>query len=144
MDISHAYDDIIELPHHVSETHARMSLLNRAAQFSPFAALTGYEEAVAETARLTETRLELDEEQKQRINAGLRLLAERVRDRPEAAVVYFLPDERKEGGAYRSVRERVKKVDDCAGLLCLADGRRIPFEDIYSLELPSSPERPAP
>lgn len=95
MEITHKYDDIINLPHHVSETRAHMPMLDRAAQFSPFAALTGYDAAVVETARLTDQKLELDDMQKEHISEQLFELQERVSEQPEATVVYFVPDEKK-------------------------------------------------
>ena len=98
------YDDIINLPHHVSPTRQRMSLRDRAAQFAPFSALVGYEEAVAETARLTESRPELDEQEQQVINERLTCIAARISEHPEVCIKYFVPDERKSGGAIVEVR----------------------------------------
>lgn len=135
IEISHAYDDIIGLPHHVSPTRKRMSLENRAAQFSPFAALTGYDAAVAEAGRWTDGRLELDETQIQRISDALRALRASLPDSPTVTLRYFIPDERKSGGAYRIVTGRVRRADSETGLLTLTDGTVIPFDDIYSLEL---------
>ena len=105
------YDDIINLPHHVSETRPRMSLYDRAAQFSPFAALTGYEAVIKETARLTESRPEPGEGEAERINAGLSALSLHIREQPWAEITYFLPDEKKSGGAFVSVSGRVKRID---------------------------------
>ena len=99
------YDDIIHLPHHVSATRPRMPMLDRAAQFSPFVALTGYEAAVRETARLTDQRVELDESAKAELDRKLRLLLS-LPGQPEASITYFRPDERKEGGAYETVTGR--------------------------------------
>ena len=112
MDISHEYDDIIGLPRPVSETHPRMPMLDRAAQFSPFAALTGYDAAITETARLTEDKRELTEEQKQIISQSLSELQGRLKTDPEVTVVYFEPDARKTGGSYRTVS------GNGAGTLC--------------------------
>ena len=130
MEISHAYDDIIRLPHHVSEKHPQMALSDRAAQFSPFAALTGYEAAVDEAARLTDEKIELSEDRIAAIDALLASL------QPGDAVsaVYFVPDKRKAGGAYLSVSGSVKKIDSIGGVLSLTDGESIPFEDIFTLE----------
>ncbi len=130
MDISHQYDDIIHLPHHVSTKHPQMSMLDRAAQFSPFAALTGYEDAVDETARLTEQKIELSED---RITAISEALAELKPD-DAVSVVYFVKDARKAGGAYLTVTGMVRKVDAFAGILMFADGTAIPFDDIFSIE----------
>ena len=140
--MKHPYEDILHLPHPVSKTHPRMPLMNRAAQFAPFAALTGYDAAVEETARLTDEKLTLDEEQQLLIGERLALLAERVRERPVVALTYFVPDLRKAGGAYLSVKAPVKKVDEYEGLLQLETGRTVPFDDIYSLELVSAPDDP--
>ena len=134
MEISHQYDDLIDLPHHISENHPRMSMIDRAAQFSPFAALTGYDAAIVETARLTEQKRELSEDQKQIINKQLRDLRHRIRSDPLVTVVYYQPDDRKTGGAYKEVTGVARKVDEYRCVLELADGSDIPFEDILSLE----------
>ena len=134
MELCHKYDDIIDLPHHVSERHPRMPMLDRAAQFSPFAALTGYDAAIIETARLTDQKRELTEEQKQEISKGLRELRERIKNDPAVTVTFFQPDGRKSGGAYRTVTGEAKKVDAYLGVLLLTDGTVIPFDSILSLE----------
>lgn len=130
MEISHKYDDIIALPHHVSETHAPMPLRDRAAQFSPFAALTGYEAAIEETARYTEDKRELSEEEKQILSVRLAALEERA----PVSILFFQPDARKDGGAYRTVTGTVKKIDVYRGTLGLADGTVIPIDDILHIE----------
>ena len=133
MENSHKYDDILHLPRPVSEKRARMSMIDRGAQFSPFAALVGYDAAIAETARLTEIQIELTDSAKAAVNEQLRLLAERVRTCPWVTVTWFLPDERKSGGVYLTLTERVKKVDVYREMLVLADGREIPFGSIYEI-----------
>lgn len=133
MEESHLYDDIIDLPHHVSERHPQMPMIDRAAQFSPFAALTGYDAAIVETARLTDRKRELSEDQKQEINRELKALQARIRTDPAVTVVYFEADGRKAGGAYRTVTGSAKKVDEYLGVLELMDGTAIPFQDILSL-----------
>ncbi len=133
MDDQGKYDDIIHLPRPVSEKRARMSMLDRGAQFSPFAALVGYDAAIAETARLTDFQLELTEGAKAALNDILRQIAESVRQRPAVSVLWFLPDERKSGGAYVRTRGRVKKVDAYREMLVLEDVE-IPFGRIYELE----------
>ena len=133
MNQSHKYDDILHLPRPVSEKRARMSMIDRGAQFSPFAALVGYDAAIAETARLTEIQIELTDSAKAAVNEQLRLLAERVRTCPWVTVTWFLPDERKSGGVYVTLTERVKKVDVYREMLVLADGREIPFGSIYEI-----------
>ena len=133
MNITHKYDDIIHLARPVSEKRARMSMVDRGAQFSPFAALVGYDDAIAETARLTDFRIELTESAKAALNEQLRRLAEEARQRPAVAVTWFLPDERKSGGTYVRTRGRVKKVDPYRELLVLEEVQ-IPFGSIYELE----------
>ena len=128
------YDDIISLPHPVSKTHPPMPRAERAAQFSSFAALTGYEEIVAESARLTETRAELDHDALEALDGALRALAAEIETRPEAELRYFVPDEKKAGGRYETLRGRVKKIDEQASLLLREDGKKIPLGDIVSIE----------
>lgn len=129
----HRYDDIIDLPHHVSKKHPQMSLHDRAAQFSPFAALTGYEDAVGEAARLTDRRQELDEEQEARLEQQLSLLTETVGERPAIEVTYFLPDARKSGGKYVTVRGTLRRIDETEKTLIFTDGRRIAIRDIFEI-----------
>ena len=133
MDNSHKYDDIINLPHHVSEKRARMSMLDRGAQFSPFAALVGYDAAIAETARLTDFRIELTDSAKQALNETLRRVTENIRQHPQVSVLWFLPDERKAGGSYVRSKGAVKKVDVYRERLVLEEVS-IPFGSIYELE----------
>ena len=128
------YDDIISLPHPVSKTHPPMPRAERAAQFSSFAALTGYEEIVAESARLTEERAELDRDALEALDGALRALAAEIETRPEAELRYFVPDEKKAGGRYETLRGRVKKIDEQASLLLLEDGKKIPLGNIVSIE----------
>ena len=127
------YDDIIDLPHHVSYRHTRMSRIDRAAQFSPFAALTGYGDAVQETARLTEGQKELDETALAVLNEKLRLLSDVLADRPQVTITYFLPDERKAGGAYVSVSGTVRAVDEYAHTVTLEDQTVIPMGHIREI-----------
>ena len=137
-----AYDDIIDLPHHVSPTRRHMSDSERAAQFAPFAALTGFGAEIVEEARHTERRVMPDEAECARINACLcRLSGELARCRngdelPEVEVTYFRPDARKEGGEYRTAAGCVRAVDEFARVLVLCDGTRIPFGDIFALSAP--------
>lgn len=128
------YNDIIDLPHHVSATRPRMSMIDRAAQFSPFAALTGYDAAIKETGRLTDQRIELSEDSRAALDRKQQLLVGGLADHPEVSVTYFIPDERKSGGAYVTVTGIVKKVDDYQRLLLLTDGTKIPLDDILDLE----------
>ena len=134
MEPSHEYDDIIDLPHHTSAERPRMPMLDRAAQFSPFAALTGYDAAIAEAARLTDEKRELSEGQKDAIGIQLAALGARLKNEPGVTVTYFVPDGRKESGAYRTVTGDAKKVDEIMGRLEMRSGLTIPFDDIISLE----------
>lgn len=133
MNQKQSYDDIIGLPHHVSERRPHMSMHDRAAQFSPFAALTGYHAAIDETARLTEEKIELEESRKQLISRQLSILAEHAKELPEVTAEFFVPDERKTGGAYVIETARATAVDPGRGTLRLNNGRSIAFEDIYAL-----------
>lgn len=129
------YDDIIDLPHHVSSTRPRMPMIDRAAQFQPFRALTGYEDAVRETARLTDRRMELTEEEKARLDAALQRLMDSISSRPQVSVTWFQPDKRKAGGAYVTTTGRLKKIDDLEGILILLGGERIVIEDILDIQI---------
>lgn len=128
------YDDIITLPHHVSRKRARMSMVDRGAQFSPFAALTGYDGVIEETARLTDRQVELDENRKTELNRRLALLAQGIREEPEVTVTWFVPDERKAGGEYARRTGRCLKVDEYRQSLLLEDGTEVPFDGITGLE----------
>ena len=127
------YSDIIHLPHHVSKTHPQMSMHDRAAQFSPFAALTGFDAALKETERITEKRIELDEYEKEKLNENLRLLLEKQESRPEITVTFFVPDEKKDGGAYRTISGHIKRVDEESHCLISEVGERILLEDVFDL-----------
>ena len=137
------YDDIIHLPHHRSKKHAPMPLIDRAAQFSPFAALTGHDAVIKETERLTDKRIELDEyeiaaldEKLQRIKVQLDSKngsSNQIKSMPEIAVTYFQPDIRKDGGEYVTVTGNVKKIDEYTKYLIMNDGERIQIEDIIEI-----------
>ena len=127
------YDDIINFPHHVSQMRGHMSAHDRAAQFSPFAALTGYDAAIAETARLTSGRVELTDERMEILNARLQLLLDEPAHR--AKITYFQPDERKEGGAYTELVGHVKRFDSVERLIIMADGTKIPIGELYDVEI---------
>ncbi len=128
------YEDIINLPHHVSKTRPQMSMIDRAAQFSPFAALTGYDAAIKETGRLTDEKIEMDEEALNILNMKFQLLVDRLADEPEITFTYFKPDERKAGGAYIDVTGKVKKVDDFERLIVMQNGTKMPMDDILNIE----------
>lgn len=130
----HKYDDFINLPRHRSKTRQPMSLHDRAAQFSPFAALTGHEAAIKETARLTEEKITLTEGMKAELNARILLLKEFLKEQPEIAITYFLPDERKQGGAYHTEIGTIKKVNSYEGVLIMQNNVSIPIDAILALE----------
>lgn len=128
------YDDIIHLSRPVSPKRSPMSNYDRAAQFSPFAALTGYDAVIDETVRLTDTQIELDEGGKALLDEKLQLLRLHLQEKPLAAFRVFSPDSRKTGGAYETVRGRVKKLDPVTRCVVLLDGRVIPVDRIYGIE----------
>lgn len=136
--MNNSYEDIIHLPHPVSKKHPQMSIADRAAQFSPFAALTGYNEVVKETARLTENYREMDEEGKRILDQKLQWLRSAGVEEQEVTITYFLPDDYKEGGAYVEVSGFIKKFDTQNRQLIMMDGTEIDvdyIEDITSEEI---------
>lgn len=140
MNDAHKYDDIISLPHHVSASHPQMSLLDRAAQFSPFAALTGHDAAIKETQRLTDEWMELTEDEQKLLDEKLQMIRESLstgkgmHSLPEIIFTYFKPDEKKSGGAYLSIQGKVKKIDEYSHQVVLADGMVLPIEHIVGIE----------
>ena len=128
--MSGKYDDILYLPHPTSRKHPRMSIQDRAAMFSPFAALSGHGAAIAETARLTDQRMELDEDTRAELDQKQAVLLEHIGGQPEVTVTWFQPDARKDGGAYGTVTGRLKKIDEVGR----TDGTSIPLEDVVGLE----------
>ena len=127
------YDDIINLLHHVSRKHPQMSIHDRAAQFAPFAALTGHGEAIAETARLTDRKIELDDYEKMKLDEKLLILQEHIMEMPEISVTYFCPDEKKEGGKYVTITKALRKINDMERTLLMEDGMQIRIEDILEV-----------
>ena len=132
--MSKKYDDILHLPHPTSEKHLRMSISDRAAIFSPFAALTGHGDAIRETARLTEQKMELDEDTRAELDRRQAVLLEHIVEQPEVTITWFQPDGRKDGGAYLTTAGRLKKLDELQRVLVLTDGTKIPLDDVISLE----------
>lgn len=128
------YDDIICLPHYRSKKRNSMSLYDRAAQFSPFAALTGFESAIEETGRLTDQRTELEEYGKSQLDQALLQLQNLLPLHPHVTLTYFLPDERKSGGAYTSVCGQIKKIDSYHQVITMTDGADIPLSDVIRIE----------
>lgn len=131
--MSGPYEDIINLPHHVSKNRQSMSMMDRAAQFSPFAALTGYDAAIEETGRLTEARIILDESEIQILNEKMRFIEEHIGERPQVSVTYFQPDAKKDGGEYVVIMGVVKKIDTYEQQIVMTDGVKIPIEDIIEI-----------
>ena len=134
MRMNNRYDEIINLPHHVSKTRPQMPMSDRAAQFAPFAALTGYDAAIKETGRLTDEKIEMDEEALNILNMKFQILVDSLDDEPEVTFTYFKPDERKAGGAYIEVTGTVKKVDDFERLIVMHNGTKMPMDDILNIE----------
>ena len=132
--MSGPYDDIINLPHPTSQRHPRMPIRDRAAIFSPFAALSGHGAAIAEIARLTEQRTELDEDTRAELDRRQAILLEHIDEQPEVIITWFQPDEKKDGGVYLTATGRLKKFREVERILVLADGAEIPLEDVVALE----------
>ena len=129
----HRYDDIIDLPHHQSAVHPHMSAIDRAAQFSPFAALTGYDDAIAETARLTDAKLVLSDEQMESLNETLTALEKLLPQRPVVKVVYFVPDTKKAGGTYVTKAGQLRRIDTVGKVISFMDGSNIQMPDILDI-----------
>ena len=132
--MSGKYDDILHLPHPTSAKHPRMPVSERAAIFSPFAALSGHGAAIAETARLTDRRVELDEDTRAELDRRQAVLLKHIAEQPEVTVTWFQPDERKDGGAYLTATGRLKKLDAIQRVLVLTDGTKIPLDDVAEIE----------
>lgn len=133
---THQYDDIIHLARPASARHAPMPMLDRAAQFSPFAALTTYAAAIEETGRLTDRMVELDEGTKAILGAKLQILDDCAAEQPEATITYFCPDARKAGGTYVHAAGRVKQIDTYTKVVIFTDGTKIPIEHICAVDAP--------
>jgi len=127
------YKDIFQMEHHTSSTHPRMSMESRAAQFSPFAALTGYEDVIDETARVTDEKSFLLEDARRDLDETFQALAEDIASRPEVTVTYFRKDRRKKGGEYVTVTGHLKKIDEYSRTIILEEGTVVPMDDVYSL-----------
>ena len=130
----HRYDDIINLPHHQSTERAHMSLHDRAAQFAPFAALTGHEEAIEETARVTEEKITLDESTISKINEILFDIAQHLPEKKPVSITYFVPDKQKSGGAYLTDVGTIKKIDEVEKTVRMDSGMIIPMGEIRNIE----------
>ena len=131
------YDDIINLPHHVSKTRKRMTMDARAAQFSPFAALTGYDDEIDEMARLTEEQMDIsfDDEKLEGLDKTISYLEEHAKENVTIIVEYFVPDKKKNGGEYVKLQGIFKRVDTSEGVLCFKDGHKVFLNDIYNIRV---------
>ena len=134
MNDEHKYDDIINLEHHVSTKHSRMSLENRSAQFAPYSALTGYEEAVTEEARITESRIDIDEEAKIEVNEKLNYIMKHLDKNIIVSVTYFEKDKKKQGGSYKTIKGIIKKIDDFRKTIEMQTGEIIKIEELKKIE----------
>ena len=127
------YEDIINLPHYEPKNHVRMSIQARAAQFAPFAALTGYEEAVKETARITEERIEIEEGLKNFLNSRLQIILDNIKEKPEVSFTYFVYDKNKSGGKYVTITDNVCKIDIVNNYIILSNKTMIPINEIINI-----------
>ena len=134
------YDDMLNLPHPTSRRHPRMSRSGRAAQFAPFAALSGHGAAIAETARLTEQRMELDEDVKAALDLKQQMLMDRIGEHPDVSVTWFQPDGKKDGGRYVTTTGRLKRIDEVERVLVMEDKTTVPLDDIISIDECRSPD----
>ena len=132
----HNYDNIIELQHHLSKTHPHMSMHDRAAQFSPFSALTGYEESIAESERITDKKINLDENIKSLLDYKINILLSHLSEHPEVSITYFIPDNKKSGGRYSKVSGKIIKFDRLSYTLSLDNKNIIAIKDIIDMESP--------
>ena len=130
----HKYDDIINLSHHVSSRHPQMPMMNRAAQFSPFAALTGYDDAVRETARLTDEKIELDEYEKEELDRKIPWLGSHLDEHIPVSITYFQPDDRKAGGTYEEIIDTIRKINVYEHEILLTKGTKIPIMNILLMD----------
>lgn len=131
----HRYDDMLDMPHHVSSYHHPMPLLDRAAQFKPFAALNGYEEAILETERRTVEKKELSQEQKEELGRILQIVQTQIHSRPEVMIRFYQADERKPGGNEQLKRIRVRDIDPISRTVISTDGLKIPMDDMEEIRI---------
>ena len=131
--MTHDYDDIINLPHYEPKHHPRMSMWNRAAQFAPFAALTGYDAAIQESNRVTDDWIDLGESSNEELNRKMELLLSKLSEQPSVTIEYFVPDEHKEGGSYQSYTGHVKRIDEYEKTMVMTDGKTIQLKMITNI-----------
>ena len=134
--MNNKYEDIINQKRPISKKHPPMPLEERAAQFAPFAALTGYEETITETAREVDKRIELDEEAQNTINRKIQELKQQIVTKPIVSITYFQKDLRKEGGEYITVTEKIRKIDDYKKIIVLENKTEIPIREILDIDIP--------
>ena len=127
------YDDIINLPHHVSSTRKPMTMYNRAAQFAPFAALTGYDDAIKETSRLTDKKIEISDELKNELNQKIKFISDNIKLKPKVTITYFVSDNKKSGGVYKTISGNVRRIDEVEKCLLFTNKLIIYFDDIISI-----------
>ncbi|MBQ0075175.1 MAG: hypothetical protein KBT34_13415 [Prevotella sp.] len=132
--MTHEYDDIINLPHHVSKVHPQMTMYQRAAQFAPFAALTGHDAAIRETARLTDRQIELGDENNEILNRKLAILRDHLKDTPDVTITFFQPDEKKSGGSYETYTGNMRVIDDYEQNIVMTDGKKISLPSILYID----------
>ena len=128
------YEDIINIPRHISKTHPEASMADRAARFSPFAAISGYEDMVREAARVTEERIEITDAVKEQLNEKLNMIAEFLGEEHEVTITYFEPDKKKSGGAYISITGVVKRIDELKRIIIMKNNKKIKIDDISALD----------
>ena len=133
--MTHDYDDIINLPHYEPKHHPRMSMWNRAAQFAPFAALTGYDAAIRESGRLTDDWIDLRESGNEELNRKMELLLSELSERPLVTIEFFLPDSHKSGGSYQTCTGNVKRIDEYEKCIEFTDGKIIPLDAIRDIKI---------
>lgn len=128
------YEDIVNLPRHISKVHPQATMADRAARFSPFAAISGYEDMVKEAARVTEERIDITDATKELLNEKLNMIIEFLDEEPEVTITYFEPDKKKDGGAYISSTGTVKRIDEYERIVLMSDDKKIRIDEIYAIE----------
>ncbi len=128
------YEDIVNLPRHISKVHPQATMADRAARFSPFAAISGYEDMVKEAARVTEERIDITDATKELLNEKLNMIVEFLDEEPEVTITYFEPDKKKDGGAYISITGTVKRIDEYERIVLMSDDKKIRIDEIYAIE----------
>ena len=128
------YEDIVNLPRHISKVHPQATMADRAARFSPFAAISGYEDMVKEAARVTEERIDITDATKELLNEKLNMIIEFLDEEPEVTITYFEPDKKNDGGAYISITGTVKRIDEYERIVLMSDDKKIRIDEIYAIE----------